>query len=764
MTAVVDAPPEVLVSQALRGADEEVHHMGRPYVPAVPDQIGNLVDDTESVIQVWSLLLEKIHTVIQLVDDIAEIHPYAKMAWSIVSIIPKTFIAQIHRDDAIVTLLESLDGMCACIDEVKDLQANQPQQKIIAQMTCQIIECASFIKNYAENHNFGRRLFANLSIFSNTDEQIRSYNSTIQSLQQALQAKTILQSGIGILHILDVVQNQAAIIDLNDIPYASGAKYQMEKLCLPGTRKDIIDSICEWVNNEDNKTPRVMFLAGVAGSGKSAIAHTVAQIFHELKLLGSSFFFDQSKAAVLHPGILFSTIARDLADLDPYFKIKLSEATQERAKRTTSSVSEQFEEFLVKPASQLQRLGPVLIVIDALDESGDSRTRKTLLSILANRVQNLPHNFRFFVTGRPEPDIAQALCPSEHVIKQDMSSVSPVDIINKDIFQFVKASLDAFKQTLDNKWPNDGWTHHITKKANGLFQWAFTAREFISNFRAGQTAVGQLEIILHSSSNSKRFIGLDGLYRDVLQHSLAIDEESAMSKYRAVMGTIFAVREPLSASALQILQQQDTDVKSIISFLGAVLTGVTNDNDPMQPLHISFRDFITNKEHSGEFHVEVNAYEQHIGMTCLQIMKSELRFNICELENSYQFNHEMADLKQRMGKCISAHLSYTCTYWMDHLSSTSNKAEDIIKAITEFLHNHLLWWIEVMALKQDITMMKKQLQQLNQWSDVTFAKDTLQFIDTFAEGFMQSIPHLYLSALAFTPICSLVGSQYTSSY
>jgi gluconate kinase len=39
-----------------------------------------------------------------------------------------------------------------------------------------------------------------------------------------------------------------------------------------------------------------VWLADVAGSGKSAIAHTIAQRCHKKKLLASSFFFDQEDA------------------------------------------------------------------------------------------------------------------------------------------------------------------------------------------------------------------------------------------------------------------------------------------------------------------------------------------------------------------------------------------------------------------------------------------------------------------------------------
>src|SRR5436189_2214521 len=99
------------------------------------------------------------------------------------------------------------------------------------------------------------------------------------------------------------------------MPYAAGAKFNSEKECLPGTRTKIINDITDWVNNPE--APRMCLLTGVAGSGKSSIANTLAHLFDELGRLGSSFCFDRSHAAERRPDNVFSTIARDLADLDP---------------------------------------------------------------------------------------------------------------------------------------------------------------------------------------------------------------------------------------------------------------------------------------------------------------------------------------------------------------------------------------------------------------------------------------------------------------
>lgn len=92
-------------------------------------------------------------------------------------------------------------------------------------------------------------------------------------------------------------------IDLNDMPYAKGAGYNPEKECLPNTRLGIIDEIVEWACSQADDT-RLCWLNGVAGSGKSSIANSIARVFEEQRRLGSFFSFDIAHRVVLRSLLL----------------------------------------------------------------------------------------------------------------------------------------------------------------------------------------------------------------------------------------------------------------------------------------------------------------------------------------------------------------------------------------------------------------------------------------------------------------------------
>lgn len=279
--------------------------------------------------------------------------------------------------------------------------------------------------------------------------------------------------------------------------YAKGAGRNPGKECLPQTRQGVIDELVKWITDPDPEdTTRLLWLSGLAGSGKSAIAHTVARLFDDQNRLGSFFAFDVSRQTELQPHHLFSTISVDLADLDTNWKSSLWDTIKaKRSLRTTTSIQSQFDGFLVKPAANLTVMGPIVVVIDALDESGDEVSREELLSVLADRISDLPSNFRFIVTSRPEEDIQTALRHNPRVFHKSMDSIDRTST-DVDITVFVQSELSAIT-SLD---PES--CLKLVLKSEGLFQWAFTACRFIKGpVKRGWTPTERLSTILSSSSN-----------------------------------------------------------------------------------------------------------------------------------------------------------------------------------------------------------------------------------------------------------------------
>ena len=102
------------------------------------------------------------------------------------------------------------------------------------------------------------------------------------------------------------------------------------KKCLDGTRTEILNEIADWINSEDAATPRIFWLCGQAGKGKSAIAHTIAMYAQNIGMLGSCFCFNRVRQHEKLHVKLFPTIAHDFAGLNLRLRLLLDEVVRER--------------------------------------------------------------------------------------------------------------------------------------------------------------------------------------------------------------------------------------------------------------------------------------------------------------------------------------------------------------------------------------------------------------------------------------------------
>jgi len=86
--------------------------------------------------------------------------------------------------------------------------------------------------------------------------------------------------------------------------------------CLPNTRVDILNFIVDWVKDPLGKQ-NTLWLYGLAGSGKSTLSTTIANIFNDSGQLGAFLFFERDVAERSDPTIVIRTLAHQLAASNP---------------------------------------------------------------------------------------------------------------------------------------------------------------------------------------------------------------------------------------------------------------------------------------------------------------------------------------------------------------------------------------------------------------------------------------------------------------
>jgi hypothetical protein len=517
---------------------------------------------------------------------------------------------------------------------------------------------------------------------------------------------------LGTINLTIVTELDATI---KEIPYGTGPRFMPEKGCLPGTRTAFLDFIVDWVNDPNSETTLV--LLGQAGTGKSSIAHEIARRFNEMHRLTSSFIFlrkEQSKHGAYH---LFTTLARDLSDRYPSFKAALGKIVQgdTSLRVRTRDYPTLFESLILRPLQGLHIIGPIFVVIDALDESGDTTDRNGLHTFLAKNLSKLPPNFRVLITSRPEDGIQTAFdgAPLARIKYMNDSQLSAR--LDDDILTFLRDLLPS------NEFDKHGIA--LARKAEGLFQWAAVAGRFIldppESFGFSQKRC--INHLLKLTADRGRQDPLDDLYKEVLEGYFTYPETRLL--FRSVVGQLITAFEPLSILSLTTLRghasSDDDDDDSVVAMLrrlGSLLSNVNSPDNtlPIIPLHTSFRDFLINKEKSGDFSVILSDAHYGLAHACLGLVLRDLRFNICEIESSYLANKHIQGLDARIAKHLPPALLYACCFYGTHIGHLGFKV-DLFGKLRDFFETKFLFWLEALSLTSNMRLALPMLSSLNVW-------------------------------------------------
>jgi len=508
-----------------------------------------------------------------------------------------------------------------------------------------------------------------------------------------------------------------------DAGYLSGDRHR----CMKGTRRDVLVQLEQWSRDKQDK--RVFWLSGLAGTGKSTIAQTFAEMCFADGKLGASFFCSRDFEERSNLRSIFPTLAFQLAHRFPQFRRELLPVLMENPDVGRETLCSQMEKLIVGPL-QATKIH-TLIVIDALDECQDKEPASALLSILSRYVDNIP-SVKFFITGRPEPRIRsgfrlELLRPHTDVLK--LHEVQPSSVDN-DIKLFLKTRLTEISKNrsdcnLEEDWPGSYYIDVLSRKAAGLFIYASTVAKFVSSPLHPPDERLYLIYSLRQDTSHEGRSGIDLLYTQVLEqafHDVDSHNHELHSRFKSVVGTIVLIFHPLSINTLSDLLSNDCTpprISTSLRTLHSVLLVPDSTEDPVQVFHKSFPDFLTDPGRCTDHQLFIDPFSHHkeILLACLNVMNRRLERNICKLDD-YAILSKIEDLSTLRATHIGKTLEYACRFWTNHLSKipeNSDGGEDIQKAIEDFFTTGFLFWVEVLILTGNLEISVHALHNIEQW-------------------------------------------------
>ena len=499
---------------------------------------------------------------------------------------------------------------------------------------------------------------------------------------------------------------------LNKVHHAKRAEYRHGNCdgCLKGTRGIVLDTIEVWTGDFDQ--PPVYWLNGVAGSGKTTIARTIAARLFADGQLGASFFCSRDFEDRRDIRLIFPSLAVQLARKHPKFRSTFVRVVRSDPEIAHESLCNQMRKLIVQP---IQESGvSTVIVIDALDECKDETPASAILSVLGKFVAEIPEA-KFFITGRPEPRIWQGfrlplLAEATDVFV--LHDVDPNQVANdiRLFFTYEFSELVRRRRGLGD-WPTKEQLDLLCRRAAGLFAYAVATVRFIGKQSANHRE--RLDLLLRSPETSGREAKmkfnenttLDSLYTSVLKDAFGDDGDLDNDpKVRSVLGATILAVNPISSSSIATLLNLDADrdVSHFLSSAQSLLILKEDINCPVQPFHKSFPDFITdpNRCTNQRFYISPPDHHSQLLLNCLDLMGRTLEKNMCKLPDGVS-NSDVSDLKGRVKRYIDPALEYACRSWHTHLiggHATSVNTLEVTSALHRFLESKFLFWLEVLSI------------------------------------------------------------------
>jgi len=309
--------------------------------------------------------------------------------------------------------------------------------------------------------------------------------------------------------------------------------------CLPGTRRAQIDTITKWIEAEDGKKPLFVVL-GPAGSGKTSLLGTIAQICKDKGCYAASFFFSATDNGRNNEARLINTIAYQVATAVPELQPYIGRVVAADPTILSLASETQMKTLFLDVLGHIRfdypnfSIQPRVVLIDALDECGDLTDQLRVVSALSEMLSHKAFPFLVLLSSRFNPHIENEL---SNVLKSHLHDQVILGKNGKAEQADIRAYLHTNMKQIRDKhtfrarilpgWPAASALETVVKRSGGQFIYAATVIKYIgSPFHDPSERFQHILGSLADQSSADPFAALDELYRTLM--SLVEDTATAL--------------------------------------------------------------------------------------------------------------------------------------------------------------------------------------------------------------------------------------------
>ncbi|KAI9321103.1 quinon protein alcohol dehydrogenase-like superfamily [Zopfochytrium polystomum] len=532
---------------------------------------------------------------------------------------------------------------------------------------------------------------------------------------------------------------------------------------LPGTREWLLSQVFEFLepaqSPEAKPSGRVMWLQGIAGTGKSIMAAIVARELRAQSLLGGVFFCKHDDERRNSARNLILTLAFGLARFSVHFGNALLSVYSANPGIVSRPISELFMELIAKPLTNLLTTKvldqPVVLVVDALDECEAFGSRDEILHVILNMNTSLPDQVKLIITGRPEEDIRSALENLATVVIEPTSEDNHRD-------EIIYANHFLMTQQVDPSVALEG-ARALVEKSGGVFVWLVTACKYLASSSSGTISVEDIQAL---PDGGKLDGSMDSMYSRSFEALFAANDSS--SALSSVLALIVLAYEPLSSSDIAALLSPTYAGANVLRAIRMLAPFLILDPSTRQLrlFHKSVKDYLVDPTRSTNpsFHVDSTAQHSEIAERCLACLQTFLRFNMCDLPLD-SLKPDRPDFAPLVAEKLPGHIQYAARHFWHHCYSSALLGPPLEERLCCLFQDHLHHLLEALALLQSLDLVIPAAIDLEAVtrSDLeittdhgvfllqSLLSDLRRVVQTFLIPLRESPLQVYYTAIPFSP-------------